>query len=492
MNKLKANRVLIVGGGITGLSAAYQLEQHSRQSAVPIEVTLLESSNQVGGVVQSLYHGENKENLSSYVIETGADSFITSKPWALDLCRELNIDDQLIETQPQNRRTFVVRNGKLIQIPTGFVLLAPSRFWPIAMSRILSWSGKLRLAMDLLLPRQKSESDESVASFVTRRMGRETLDRIVQPLLGGIYTADPEHLSIRATMPQFVDWEKQHRSLIQAVRKQQTQRTSESSGARFDLFVSPRGGMSELIHETAKKVGSNCIKTDKKVTQLTPSEKNSWRIDCQGPIYYDADAVILAVPSVHAAPLVKSFDDSLSKQLDSIPYASTAIAILQYHRDQIGKHISGFGILIPKIEGLSILGCSFLSEKFPARGPKDHIIIRVFIGGALQPELLAQDDHDLCQLAHKEVSRLLEITQKPVWSTLCRHHKSMPQYTIGHQSRVRNIEERMTKWRGLELAGNAYHGIGIPDCIHSGREAAKRTLNYLQARSHETNHIRQA
>ena len=148
MNKLKANRVLIVGGGITGLSAAYQLEQHSRQSAVPIEVTLLESSNQVGGVVQSLYHGENKENLSSYVIETGADSFITSKPWALDLCRELNIDDQLIETQPQNRRTFVVRDGKLIQIPAGFVLLAPSRFWPIAMSRILSWSGKLRLAMD--------------------------------------------------------------------------------------------------------------------------------------------------------------------------------------------------------------------------------------------------------------------------------------------------------------------------------------------------------
>ena len=291
-------------------------------------------------------------------------------------------------------------------------------------------------------------------------------------------------------MPQFVDWEKQHRSLIQAVRKQQTQRASESSGARFDLFVSPRGGMSELIHETARKVGNNCIKTDKKVSQLTPSKKNSWRIDCQESMYYDADAVILAVPSVHAAPLVKSFDDSLSKQLDSIPYASTAIAILQYHRDQIGKHISGFGILIPKIEGLSILGCSFLSEKFSARGPKDHIIIRVFIGGALQPELLAQDDHDLCQLANKEVSSLLEITQKPVWSTLCRHHESMPQYTIGHQSRVRNIEERMTKWRGLQLAGNAYHGIGIPDCIHSGREAAKRTLNYLQARSQETNHIR--
>mgnify|MGYP001225969253 FL=1 len=492
MNKIKANRVLIVGGGITGLSAAYQLEQHSKQSGVPLEVTLLESSNRIGGVVQSLHHGENEANLSKYVIETGADSFITSKPWALDLCRELNLDDQLIETQPHNRRTFVVRNGKLIQIPTGFVLLAPSRFWPIARSRILSWSGKLRLAMDLLLPRRKCETDESVASFVTRRMGRETLDRIVQPLLGGIYTANPEHLSIRATMPQFVDWEKQHRSLIQAVRKHQNQRASDSSGARFDLFVTPRGGMADLIHETAKRLGNNCIQTNKKVIQIAPSEKNSWKIDCQDPVYYETDAVILAVPSVHAAPLVKSFDDSLSNQLHAIPYASTAIAILQYHRDQIGKHISGFGILIPKTEGLSILGCSFLSEKFSARGPKDHIIIRVFIGGALQPELLAQDDHDLCQLAHKEVSSLLEITQKPIWSTLYRHHESMPQYTIGHQSRVQNIEEHMTKWRGLELAGNAYHGIGIPDCIHSGREAAKRTLNYLQARSNETNHIQQA
>ena len=468
------DRVVVIGAGLTGLAAAHRLvTRASASTRRPVEVIVLDAKDRIGGAIWT-------KSVDGFTLEGGADSFITNKPWAADLCRELGLDDQLIGTDDRHRRSFVVRKGRLLPVPEGFVLMAPGKLGPLLASPILSVRGKARLLLDLVVPRKTDDSDESLASFVRRRLGREALDRLVQPLVGGIYTADPNELSLRATLPQFPQMERDHGSLIRAARRQaRTARAGErsASGARYGLFASLAGGMGTLPRALADALPARTIRTGTAVRRISRSGPNQcWRVELLDGPPIDASGVILTTEAHASARLLDGFDPDLAQGLRSIPYASSAIVTVGYRRDQIAHPLDGFGAVVPSIEGRSILAMSFLSVKFPARAPADSALIRVFVGGATQADLFDLDDAEVAALVRRELGELLGARGEPVLVDVGRHPRAMPQYTLGHLDRVATIRRRAARYPRLVLAGNAFSGVGIPDCVRSGQEAAADLL----------------
>jgi protoporphyrinogen/coproporphyrinogen III oxidase len=465
--------VVVVGGGITGLAAAHRLVSRASVSRRPIEVILLEAQDRIGGAIWT-------DRTDGFVIEGGADSFITNKPWALDLAKELGLGDQLIGTDDRNRRSFVVRGGKLLPVPEGFVLMAPGRLLPLLTSPILSLRGKMRVLMDLVLPRKTDDADESLAAFVRRRLGREALDRLVQPLVGGIYTADPSELSLKATLPQFPAMEREHGSLIRAaIRQARHARSAErsASGARYGLFASFAEGMDTLPRALAAALPPRTIRTGTTVRRIIrPDPGKPWRIELLDGPPIEAGGVVLTTEAHASARLIDGFDPELALQLRSIPYASSAIVTVAYRRDQVAHPLDGFGVVVPSIEGRSILAVSFLSVKFPRRAPAGTALMRVFVGGAIQPALFDLEDDELAALVRAELTGLLGISGEPLLISVARHARAMPQYTLGHLDRVEAIRLRASKHPRLVLAGNAFGGVGIPDCVRSGLDAAGSLL----------------
>ena len=475
-------RVVIIGGGITGLAAAHRLLERSHDSGVQIDLTLLEASVRTGGIVQT-------HERDGFLLESGPDSFISEKPAALELVKRLGLEAHLIETNEHHRRSFIVRQGRLLPVPEGFHLLAPSRFWPFVKSDIFSWSGKARMALDLLLPRRPeddSNADESLAQFVRRRLGTEALERMAQPMVGGIYTADPELLSLRATMPRFLEMERDHRSLIRALRKQNSNPTvregSETSGARYSLFLSFDGGMQVLtdrLEQTISRFNPQSIRLNTTVDSITldPAEANGesspkWRLTTNGNETLVADAVSLALPAYVSARLLRSLDPQLAAELAGISYASSATINLAYKREDIPHPLDGFGFVVPFVEKRTLIACTFSSVKFAGRAPQGHALLRAFVGGALQPELFELSEAELLARVREDLRELLGIERAPLFAEVSRWERSMPQYHVGHLERVKRIEERVASLPGLVLAGNAYSGPGIPDCIRSGEAAA--------------------
>ncbi len=467
------DRVVVVGGGVSGLAAAHRLMGRGAHGRRPSEVVVLEAKDRIGGAIWT-------DRVDGFVIEGGADSFITNKPWAVDLCRELGLGDQLIGTDDRNRRSFVVRKGKLVPVPEGFVLMAPGRLAPLLASPILSIPGKLRLLMDLILPRKADDSDESLAAFVRRRLGREALERLVQPLVGGIYTADPNELSLKATLPQFPAMEREHGSLIRAARRQARQSRSPeraASGARYGLFASLADGMDTLPRALAAALPPRTVRTGTAVRRISrPDPGKPWRIELLDGPPIEAGGVILTTEAHASARLIDGVDAALALQLRSIPYASSAIVTVAYRRDQVAHPLDGFGAVVPAIEGRSILAVSFLSVKFPRRAPAGTALMRVFVGGATQPGLFDRDDDELKALVRAELASLLGASGEPLLIEVGRHPRAMPQYTLGHLDRVDAIRLRASRHSRLILAGNAFHGVGIPDCVRSGRDAADAML----------------
>ncbi len=467
------DRVVVVGGGITGLATAHRLVARASAARRPIEVVLLEAKDWIGGAVWT-------ERADGFVIEGGADSFITNKPWALELCRELGLADQVIGIDERNRRSFVVKGGKLLPVPEGFVLMAPDRLSPILTSPILSIRGKLRMLMDLVIPRKTDDSDESLAAFVRRRLGREALDRLVQPLVGGIYTADPNELSLKATLPQFPVMEREHGSLIlAAIRQARQARSAErlGSGARYGLFASLADGMDTLPKALAAALPPRTLRLGTPVRRISrPDPGKPWRVELLDGPPIEAGGVVLTTEAHTSARLLDGFDPELALQLRSIPYASSAIVTVAYRRDQVAHPLDGFGVVIPAIEGRSILAVSFLSVKFPRRAPSGTALMRVFVGGATQPELFDLPDDELKTLVRGELASLLGASGEPLLIGVARHARAMPQYTLGHLDRVSAIRQRSARHSRLILAGNAFEGVGIPDCVRSGQEAADALL----------------
>ena len=459
---MSAKRVVIIGGGISGLAAAHRLIELGLEKS---QITLIEAGDRLGGTIAT-------EHRDGFLIERGPDSFISEKPQGVALAKRLGLESRLIQTNEQYRRSFIVRNGRLRPVPEGFQLLAPSRVWPFITTDIFSLAGKLRMAADLLLPRANGSDDESLASFVRRRLGQQALERMAQPMVGGIYTADPETLSLRATLPRFLDMERNHRSLILAMMRQGQKRGT--SGARYSLFLSFDRGMEVLVNALAGVVPNVRLKT--RIEELS-FDSRIWRLKANSGESFEADAICLAVPAYIAAQLLETINPQLASQLNAIKYASTATINFAYPRAAIKHPLNGFGFVVPFIEKRSLLACTFSSVKFAGRAPKEHVLLRAFAGGALQPDVFALEPSTLVPRIEADLRELLNIDRSPLFTEVAKWERSMPQYEVGHLERVQAIEKEIRVLKGLALAGNAYQGAGIPDCIRSGEAAAESLVS---------------
>jgi oxygen-dependent protoporphyrinogen oxidase len=477
-------RIVVVGGGISGLAAAHRIVE--RAGPAGVEVSLLEASPRLGGIIDT-------ERVGDFLVEGGPDSFVTDKPEAEALVRRLGLDADLIGTNAAFRRTLLVRDGGLETLPEAFQLLAPARLVPFLRSPILSWRGKLGALWDLVAPRggPPPGGDESLASFVRRRLGQEVLERIAQPMVGGIYTADPETLSLAATMPRFLELERRHRSLILGLKREGRARELGTSGARFGLFATLGRGLGSLVDTLAERLPAGAIRSGARAVsierlaadgdRLARSADSRWRIALADGERIDATAVIVALPAPRAAELLSDVDRELARELGAIDYASSAIVSMAFRRADVPRALDAFGVVVPEIERRRIIACSFSSVKFERRAPTDAVLLRAFVGGALHPEVCALDDGAIAAAVREELRALFGIVVEPTFTRLRRWPESMPQYRVGHGERVERIRARADTLDMLALAGNAYAGVGLPDCIRSGESAADAILDRLQA-----------
>ena len=463
-------RLVVVGAGISGLAAAHRAVERAREQGRSLELTVLEGADRVGGTIQT-------EQRDGFLVEGGPDSFLSEKPWALALCQRIGLEERLMRTDDRFRRTFVVWGGRLHPLPEGFQLLAPTRLAPLLASGLFSWPGKLRMACDLVLPRG-GDPDESLGTFVRRRLGREALERVAQPLVAGIYTADPDELSLSATMPRFVEMERRERSVIlalwRAARKAPAQHAG-TSGARWSLFVTLARGMDELVQALAARLPPGAVRLKERVTGVA-RESGRWRIATASGGAHEADALVLAPEAHQAARMLRYVDPALTHLLEGIPHASSATVSLAYRRADVRHPLDGFGFVVPHAERRPIIACTFSSVKYAGRAPDGHVLLRVFLGGALNEGVLQGDDATLVRTAREQIGPLLGITAEPELARVARHARAMPQYHVGHAARAAAIEQAVSRHPGLRLVGGAYRGVGIADCVRSGEEAAERLL----------------
>ena len=472
-------RVFVVGGGIAGLAAAHRLIELRKDKALDLEVTLLDSSPRLGGVIAT-------ERVGDFLVEGGPDSFITEKSWALRLCERLGLASRLVGTQSAYQKIYVVHQGKLQVLPEGFFLLAPTRFWPFVRTPLFSLSGKLRMAAEILLPRGETVGDESLGSFVRRRFGVEALERVAQPLIGGIYASDPDQLSLAATMPRFKEMERRRRSVTLAMvfdQQRRAQRPESGSGARWSLFVTLAQGMHELVDTVADRLTAASFQLSTPVERLTRHENGKlWVISTATGASLEADGVVVATPAFKAGDILEPIAPGAADELKRISYASTATVSLAYRKEAFPCPLDSFGFVVPAMEQRKIMACTFSSLKYPHRAPEGHVLLRAFVGGSLQPELFHDDDATMEKNVRDELSSLLGVKAQPLFSRIWRYPNSMPQYHVGHQKRIGKIEAAIEALPGLALAGSAYHGVGISDCIHTGEEAAEKVMNHVLGR----------
>jgi protoporphyrinogen/coproporphyrinogen III oxidase len=443
---------------------------------MPVEVTVLERGEHLGGSLRTVVR-------DGFVMETGTDSFLTEKPWAAELARRLGLESELIPTRAEFRKTYVVRGGRLVEIPVGFSLLAPMHLWPVITSPLFSPWGKLRIALEPMIPRRNDASDESLSSFVTRRLGREVLDRVAQPLAGGIYTADPKELSMSATMPRFVEMERRHGSLRRGMRAAEAARTAQqrgTSGARWSLFLTLRDGVSALPDALASRLEGS-IRRGADVASVE-RELDGWRLALADGSQVDADVLICSAPAFTAARLLRRIESRLADHLGYISYASAATVNLTWHRADFPKPPDAFGFVVPSIEHRKIIAGSFSSLKFEGRAPEGFVLARVFLGGVLQSDMMKLSDDEMVAAARDEFRELLGVTAAPGMTVVQRWPAAMPQYKVAHLDRVALIEEVAAHIPDLFLAGAAYRGVGVPDCVHSGENAAEAAFERLASR----------
>ena len=433
------------------------------------ELLLLESRDRLGGALWTIHE-------EGFQVEQGVDNFITTLPWGLDLCRRLGLADQLVQTNPDYRQTYVVRAGRLHKLPDGFLMMAPTRLWPLVVTPILSPLGKLRCALEYFIPPGKSGADESMASFVRRRLGREAFERLVEPLVSAVYAADLEKLSVEATLSRFRDMEREHGSLVRAMRREMSLRRKDrkaESGARFSMFVTLRDGLSSLVDAIAARLPAGSIRLNTSVEKIT-RRGDKWHLSLGGGETEQVDGLIMTAPSHAAAKLLEPVDRELAELLSRITHSGTAVLSIGYERRQIAHPLDGLGIVVPAVEKSPILACSLSSRKYTHRAPEGKVLLRVFVGGTRRPEMAQMDENQMLPEILGELARLLGIQGEPIYRRIARWPNAMPQYHVGHKQLVERIESRAAELPDFQLAGNAYHGVGIPDCINAAQKAAER------------------
>ncbi|MGB9406965.1 MAG: protoporphyrinogen oxidase [Terracidiphilus sp.] len=481
-------RTAIIGGGIAGLAAAYELEQ-ARKAGAKLEYTLFESRERLGGSLSS-------EIVDGVVLERGPDSFLTEKPAAAELCRELGLGAELTPSNDADRKTYILVRNRLVPLPDGLMFLVPTKLIPTALTRLFSLPTKIRMGLELLHPPRPAGQDESVAALVERHFGREVVDRLADPLLSGIFGGDAAQLSARTVLPRLMEIEEEYGSLtrgmlaahrkMRARIKDAAKKTARPAsmkgsapGAQRSIFTALRGGMNQLVDALAARLDPASVRLSTPVSGIEKTA-DGWRIEAGGAteIY---DAVIMASSAWAAGTLLSPVDPVLAEELSAIPYSSSITVNLIYDEDQLGRLPDGFGFLVPVVEGRSMLACTFVHRKFLGRTPQGKAVLRAFLGGMKNEALMAVPDAELVATVRRELAEILDekiFPQEavPEHTQVSRWPRAMAQYAVGHQERMKRIAARVAALPGLQLAGNAYDGIGIPDCIRLGRQAARELL----------------
>jgi protoporphyrinogen/coproporphyrinogen III oxidase len=491
---LDTPHVVIIGGGISGLSAAFYLERAARAAGIQIRYTLVERDDRFGGTIQTdtIAHDDG-----AFVVEGGPDSFVGQKLWGVQLALDLGLEKQLMSAQPARHSTYVLHKGQPHPLPEGMMLVVPTRLLPFMRSPILSLGGKLRMALDMIIPPRRDDADETLADFIRRRLGQEALDRLAEPLLAGIHSANPERQSIMATFPRFRELEAQHGGLIRgmlAARPRTTDRRPPTAdhkeqqssvvGRRPSVvssspFVTLRGGVGELVRALLERLSGRLI-AGRGVAALgyDPTAAQPYRVRLDDGEALEADAVVVTTPAHAAANLVAPFRPALAGALREIRYVTTGTVTLAYRRADLGKPLDGFGLIIPRGERRRINALTMSSTKFADRAPEGYVLVRAFVGGSRTPDVVGLDDAALLALVRAELGDILGISAAPLWSRIYRWPLANPQYDVGHLGHVDALQALVPP--GLYLAGSAYRGVGIPDCVHGGQIAAEAALAHIR------------
>jgi oxygen-dependent protoporphyrinogen oxidase len=473
--------IIVIGGGIAGLTAAYTLRRQADEAGLPLDCTVLEAASAWGGKIVTHHVGE-------LVMEAGPDSFLSQKPWALQLCEQLGLGSEVINTNPMEKKAFVFSRGRLHELPEGLVMFVPRQLGPFLRSGLLSCRGLARMGLDLVIPRRRSEDDESLASFFRRRFGWEAFERVMEPLMAGIYAGDAEQMSLRATFPRFHELEQRHGSVIRGMMAARTAREQAGPGTAptRTMFVTLRRGLSELIVALVDHLQKDRVVlrsgTRAAAVRVRSHQLGRWMYDvlCDDGTAMAADGLILAIPAYAAADLVRPLSPLAAGLLEEIPYASTATLSLVYEARDLAVRLEGSGFVVPRVEGRELLAATWTSLKWPHRASPEDVSVRCYVGGVGREAILQQDDASLIRHVRKELRSIAGITATPRYVEVNRWERAMPQYLVGHADRVDRIDAAMSRFSGLTLTGAAYRGIGIPDCIKDGAAAAAGLTAYLR------------
>jgi len=459
-------RIGIIGGGISGLTAAFTLEEHRRAGA--LEYTLYESSPKLGGVLRT-------EHVDGCIVEAGPDSFISEKPWAADLCRTLGLGDQLIGSNDADRITYILVRGRLIPMPDGLMFMVPTKILPTGFSPLFSWTTKLRMAQELFHPPRAADADESVASLVERHYGAEMVDRLADPLLSGVYGGEAANLSVRSVLPRFAEMERTHGSLGRAMLAARKKMPRPANQPPAPLFTSLKNGMQQLVETIVPRLNQASLLTNAPVESIQP-RTGGWSVSA-GLKSEHFNAVILALPALAAAKLLSNCSPELSSELGAIGYSSSITVGLGYDQGVRQSLPPGFGFLVPRSEGKRLLAATFVHNKFPHRAPDDRALLRCFFAGSNAENIWQLSGDEIVAIVRTELQQILGLRAVPLFARVYKWKSAMAQYGVGHLDRLARIDRLRQQLPGLAFAGNGYRGIGVPDCVRSGHEAAKQVLN---------------
>ncbi|MBI5231823.1 MAG: protoporphyrinogen oxidase [Coriobacteriales bacterium] len=480
-------KVIIIGGGVAGLGAAFKVRRAADEGH-DVDFVLLERADRVGGKIDTEIVAD-PESGEEYVVDGGPDCFLTEKPAIHRVAKATGIFDDELPTDDSRKKTLILKKGRLYEMPDGVMMFAPTKFVPFATTGLFSWPGKIRMAMDLFIPKKKvaegERNDETLESFIVRRMGQECLDRLAEPLVGGVHASDPKMMSLAATFPRLLDMEQKHGSMMLAfldARKkveEMKKKYPPKPGAKpRTFFTSFTGGMKELVNAMLEAAGPDRVRTGAVVESVDRAEDGAWTVTLEGGESVRGDAVILATEAFAAEPLVRAVDAQIADALANIPVSSSATVSMAFKEDEVGIDMNAFGVLCPIVESRALLAATYSSTKWPGRAPKGRMLMRGFVGGPHNQAIMKKSDEELQAIVLKELQSILGLDSnaKPLFTRVFRWTNGMPQYTLGHLDRVELIESRASHIPGLALAGGSYTGVGLPNCIESGERGVTKVL----------------
>ena len=475
--------VVIVGGGISGLATAFSLSGNAAKAGLLIRCILLESDTSWGGKIVT-------HRVGDIVTEAGPDSFLSQKQAGLDLCTQLGLTDQLINTNETGKKACVLHKGRLHDLPEGLLSFVPKQLGRFLHTGLLSWTGLARMGLEYAVPPGPSTGDESLAAFLRRRFGEQAFERVLEPLMAGIYAGDADQMSLRATFPRFFELEQQHGSIIRGMVASKKSAASGATGQpRRTMFVSLKNGLSDLVTALTSRLIQQGVelRTGARVDaiRVRSHEVGRWMYDLvlQDGSAISAESVVLATPAYVSADLLRPLTPIAGGLLDLIPYTSTATIAMAFPR-ALTSAIEGFGFIVPRREQRHLIAATWTSLKWPHRAPADQLLVRGYVGGVGREDILRLDDNTLAATVREELAELCGITAEPSYTEVNRWWKAMPQYTVGHLDRLEQLDAAVSRYPGLVLTGAAYRGVGIPDCIRDGAVAAKRAIRDLLGKTH--------